>query len=164
MTTTCAAGYYFSGDGAYRTSGGYYQITGRVDDVINISGHRLGTAEIEDALVSGWALPPAQHPRWLGGVGELTGWGLTCFMLCLALLAQADHPAVPETAVIGYPHDIKGEGEVCVWEGGFLSLRAGPRPPGEPLSQWEVLGENPEQCLHWVPQLCCPVSSPFRSR
>ncbi|XP_074143810.1 acetyl-coenzyme A synthetase 2-like, mitochondrial isoform X1 [Sminthopsis crassicaudata] len=64
-------GHYFSGDGAYRTEDGYYQITGRMDDVINISGHRLGTAEIEDAL--------------------------------------ANHPAVPETAVIGYPHDIKGE-------------------------------------------------------
>uniref|UniRef100_A0A3Q2HNU4 Propionate--CoA ligase n=1 Tax=Equus caballus TaxID=9796 RepID=A0A3Q2HNU4_HORSE len=64
-------GYYFTGDGAYRTEGGYYQITGRIDDVINISGHRLGTAEIEDAM--------------------------------------ANHPAVPETAVIGYPHDIKGE-------------------------------------------------------
>nr|XP_058893570.1 acetyl-coenzyme A synthetase 2-like, mitochondrial isoform X3 [Kogia breviceps] len=64
-------GYYFTGDGAYRTEDGYYQITGRMDDVINISGHRLGTAEIEDAM--------------------------------------ADHPAVPETAVIGYPHDIKGE-------------------------------------------------------
>ncbi|KAK2490894.1 hypothetical protein MC885_006794, partial [Smutsia gigantea] len=67
-------GYYFTGDGALRTQGGYYQITGRMDDVINISGHRLGTAEIEDAL--------------------------------------AAHPAVPETAVIGHPHDIKGEGEL----------------------------------------------------
>lgn len=47
-----AAGYYFTGDGAYRTKEGYYQITGRMDDVINISGHRLGTAEIEDAMVS----------------------------------------------------------------------------------------------------------------
>ncbi|NXL83573.1 ACS2L synthetase, partial [Alectura lathami] len=65
-------GYYFTGDGAYRTKEGYYQITGRMDDVINISGHRLGTAEIEDAM--------------------------------------ADHPDVPETAVIGYPHAIKGEG------------------------------------------------------
>ncbi|XP_068931632.1 acetyl-coenzyme A synthetase 2-like, mitochondrial isoform X2 [Petaurus breviceps papuanus] len=64
-------GYYFSGDGAYRTEDGYYQITGRMDDVINVSGHRLGTAEIEDAMTN--------------------------------------HPAVPETAVIGYPHDIKGE-------------------------------------------------------
>ncbi|XP_060610521.2 acetyl-coenzyme A synthetase 2-like, mitochondrial [Anolis sagrei] len=64
-------GYYFTGDGAYRTKEGYYQITGRMDDVMNISGHRLGTAEIEDAL--------------------------------------DEHPAVPETAVISYPHDIKGE-------------------------------------------------------
>lgn len=48
----CGAGHYFTGDGAYRTEGGYYQITGRMDDVINISGHRLGTAEIEDAMVS----------------------------------------------------------------------------------------------------------------
>ncbi|XP_071438054.1 acetyl-coenzyme A synthetase 2-like, mitochondrial isoform X3 [Pithys albifrons albifrons] len=70
-------GYYFTGDGAYRTKKGYYQITGRMDDVINISGHRLGTAEIEDAMVNS---------------------------------KQADHPDVPETAVIGYPHKIKGEG------------------------------------------------------
>lgn len=45
------SGYYFTGDGAYRSAEGYYQITGRMDDVINVSGHRLGTAEIEDALV-----------------------------------------------------------------------------------------------------------------
>uniref|UniRef100_A0A671LH92 Acetyl-coenzyme A synthetase n=1 Tax=Sinocyclocheilus anshuiensis TaxID=1608454 RepID=A0A671LH92_9TELE len=64
-------GQYFTGDGAYRTEDGYYQITGRMDDVINISGHRLGTAEIEDAL--------------------------------------DEHPDVPETAVIGIPHEIKGE-------------------------------------------------------
>ncbi|XP_075420293.1 acetyl-coenzyme A synthetase 2-like, mitochondrial [Tenrec ecaudatus] len=64
-------GYYCTGDGVHRTKEGYYQITGRIDDVINISGHRVGTAEIEDAI--------------------------------------ADHPSVPETAVIGYPHDIKGE-------------------------------------------------------
>ncbi|KAM4607393.1 acetyl-coenzyme A synthetase 2-like, mitochondrial [Polymixia lowei] len=64
-------GHYFTGDGAYRSTGGYYQITGRMDDVINISGHRLGTAEIEDAL--------------------------------------DEHPAVPETAVIGISHHIKGE-------------------------------------------------------
>ncbi|KAG8548323.1 hypothetical protein GDO81_025761 [Engystomops pustulosus] len=66
-------GYYFTGDGAYRSDEGHYQITGRMDDVINISGHRLGTAEIEDAL--------------------------------------DEHPDVPETAVIGFPHDIKGEGK-----------------------------------------------------
>lgn len=46
-----AAGYFFTGDGAYRSQQGYYQITGRMDDIINISGHRLGTAEIEDAMV-----------------------------------------------------------------------------------------------------------------
>lgn len=65
-------GYYFTGDGAHRSREGYYQITGRMDDVLNISGHRLGTAEIEDAM--------------------------------------DEHPDVPETAVIGFPHDIKGEG------------------------------------------------------
>ncbi|XP_069394196.1 acetyl-coenzyme A synthetase 2-like, mitochondrial isoform X1 [Paralichthys olivaceus] len=64
-------GYYFTGDGAFRSDDGYYQITGRMDDVINVSGHRLGTAEIEDAL--------------------------------------DEHPSVPETAVIGIPHVIKGE-------------------------------------------------------
>ncbi|MFT7805940.1 acetyl-coenzyme A synthetase 2-like, mitochondrial [Arapaima gigas] len=64
-------GHYFTGDGAYRSEEGYYQITGRMDDVINISGHRLGTAEIEDAL--------------------------------------DEHPEVPETAVVGMSHDVKGE-------------------------------------------------------
>lgn len=52
LLTCLCLGYYFTGDGAYRTKKGYYQITGRMDDVINISGHRLGTAEIEDAMVS----------------------------------------------------------------------------------------------------------------
>ena len=65
-------GYYYSGDGCKRDEDGYYWITGRVDDVINVSGHRMGTAEVESALVS--------------------------------------HPDVAEAAVIGYPHDIKGEG------------------------------------------------------
>jgi len=69
---TTHEGMYFSGDGARRDEDGYYWITGRVDDVLNVSGHRLGTAEIESALVS--------------------------------------HPAVAEAAVVGYPHDIKGEG------------------------------------------------------
>ena len=63
---------YFTGDGAKRDEDGYYWITGRVDDVLNVSGHRLGTAEIESALVA--------------------------------------HPAVAEAAVVGYPHDIKGQG------------------------------------------------------
>jgi acetyl-CoA synthetase len=65
-------GLYFTGDGAIRDEDGLYWITGRVDDVLNVSGHRLGTAEVESALVS--------------------------------------HPAVAEAAVVGYPHDIKGEG------------------------------------------------------
>jgi acetyl-CoA synthetase len=65
-------GYYFTGDGARRDEDGYYWITGRIDDVLNVSGHRLGTAEIESALVL--------------------------------------HPHVAEAAVVGYPHDIKGQG------------------------------------------------------
>jgi acetyl-CoA synthetase len=65
-------GYYFTGDGAYRDKDGYYWITGRVDDVINVSGHRLGTAEVESALVA--------------------------------------HEKVVEAAVVGFPHDIKGQG------------------------------------------------------
>ena len=65
-------GYYFTGDGARRDEDGYYWITGRVDDVLNVSGHRMGTAEIESALVL--------------------------------------HPEVAEAAVVGYPHDIKGQG------------------------------------------------------
>jgi acetyl-CoA synthetase len=65
-------GMYFTGDGARRDEDGYYWITGRVDDVINVSGHRLGTAEIESALVA--------------------------------------HDLVAEAAVVGYPHDIKGQG------------------------------------------------------
>ena len=65
-------GYYFTGDGCTRDEDGYYWITGRIDDVINVSGHRLGTAEVESALVA--------------------------------------HDAVAEAAVVGYPHDIKGQG------------------------------------------------------
>ncbi|KAJ6667047.1 hypothetical protein lerEdw1_019050 [Lerista edwardsae] len=80
VDTWWQTGYYFTGDGAHRTKEGYYQITGRMDDVLNISGHRLGTAEIEDAM--------------------------------------DEHPAVPETAVVGYPHDIKGEGAFA-----FIVLR-----------------------------------------
>ncbi|MBC6444906.1 MAG: acetate--CoA ligase [Alphaproteobacteria bacterium GM202ARS2] len=65
-------GYYFSGDGCLRDEDGYYWITGRIDDVINVSGHRIGTAEVESALV--------------------------------------EHESVSEAAVVGYPHDIKGQG------------------------------------------------------
>ncbi len=69
---TTYPGYYFTGDGARRDEDGYYWITGRIDDVLNVSGHRLGTAEVESALVL--------------------------------------HPAVAEAAVVGYPHNIKGQG------------------------------------------------------
>ena len=71
---TTYPGNYFTGDGARRDEDGYYWITGRVDDVINVSGHRMGTAEVESALVL--------------------------------------HTAVAEAAVVGYPHDIKGQGIV----------------------------------------------------
>jgi acetyl-CoA synthetase len=78
-------GLYFTGDGARRDEDGYYWITGRVDDVLNVSGHRLGTAEVESALVA--------------------------------------HPAVAEAAVVGYPHDIKGQGIYC-----YVTLREGIEP------------------------------------
>ncbi len=78
-------GTYFTGDGARRDEDGYYWITGRVDDVINVSGHRLGTAEVESALVA--------------------------------------HPAVSEAAVVGYPHDLKGQGIYC-----YVTLKAGIEP------------------------------------
>merc|ERR1712071_733527 len=68
-------GYYFPGDGCRRDEDGYIWITGRVDDVLNTSGHRIGTAEVESALVA--------------------------------------HPAVAQAAVVGFPHDIKGEGICC---------------------------------------------------
>jgi acetyl-CoA synthetase len=75
-------GTYFTGDGCRRDEDGYYWITGRVDDVINVSGHRMGTAEVESALVA--------------------------------------HPKVAEAAVVGYPHDIKGQGIYC-----YVTLNAG---------------------------------------
>jgi acetyl-CoA synthetase len=75
-------GKYFTGDGCRRDEDGYYWITGRVDDVINVSGHRMGTAEVESALVA--------------------------------------HPKVSEAAVVGYPHDIKGQGIYC-----YVTLMAG---------------------------------------
>jgi acetyl-CoA synthetase len=80
-------GKYFTGDGCRRDEDGYHWITGRVDDVLNVSGHRLGTAEIESALVL--------------------------------------HPAVAEAAVVGYPHDIKGQGIYC-----YVTLIAGHEPDG----------------------------------
>ncbi|MEM8541143.1 MAG: acetate--CoA ligase, partial [Pseudomonadota bacterium] len=78
-------GKYFTGDGCRRDEDGYYWITGRVDDVINVSGHRMGTAEVESALVA--------------------------------------HDAVSESAVVGYPHDIKGQGIYA-----YVTLMAGQKP------------------------------------
>ena len=83
-------GKYFTGDGCRRDEDGYYWITGRVDDVINVSGHRMGTAEVESALVL--------------------------------------HPKVSEAAVVGFPHDIKGQGIYC-----YVTLNAG-EEPGDELS------------------------------
>ncbi len=81
-------GVYFTGDGCRRDEDGYYWITGRVDDVINVSGHRMGTAEVESALVA--------------------------------------HPKVAEAAVVGYPHDLKGQGIYC-----YVTLNNGVEPTDE---------------------------------
>jgi len=109
-------GYYFSGDGARRDEDGYYWITGRVDDVINVSGHRIGTAEVESALVL--------------------------------------HDAVAEAAVVGCPHDVKGQAIYA-----FVTLMAGSQP-SEALQQ-ELLAlvgkeigsfAKPDH-LQWAPSL-----------
>ncbi len=89
-------GTYFTGDGCRRDEDGYYWITGRVDDVINVSGHRLGTAEVESALVA--------------------------------------HPKVAEAAVVGYPHDLKGQGIYC-----YVTLNAGEK--GSDELRKELVGE-----------------------
>ena len=85
-------GSYFTGDGARRDEDGYYWITGRVDDVINVSGHRLGTAEVESALVA--------------------------------------HHSVAEAAVVGFPHDIKGQGIYA-----YVTLKAGCEPSDQLLAE-----------------------------
>ncbi|ARN73488.1 acetate--CoA ligase [Oceanicoccus sagamiensis] len=85
-------GYYFTGDGARRDEDGYYWITGRVDDVLNVSGHRMGTAEVESALVL--------------------------------------HDDVAEAAVVGYPHDIKGQGIYA-----YVTLMAGHQPSDQLLAE-----------------------------
>jgi acetyl-CoA synthetase len=109
-------GLYFTGDGARRDEDGYYWITGRVDDVLNVSGHRLGTAEVESALVA--------------------------------------HPAVAEAAVVGFPHDIKGQGIYC-----YVTLTA-EREPSEQLRgelrQWvrKVIGPTATpDLIQWAPSL-----------
>ncbi len=100
-------GRYFTGDGCRRDEDGYYWITGRVDDVINVAGHRLGTAEVESALVA--------------------------------------HPKVSEAAVVGYPHDIKGQGIYA-----YVTLMAGEQPT-EDLRK-ELVG--------WVRKEIGPIASP----
>jgi acetyl-CoA synthetase len=100
-------GMYFTGDGARRDADGYYWITGRVDDVINVAGHRLGTAEIESAMVA--------------------------------------HPQVAEAAVVGFPHDIKGQGIYV-----YVTLIAGVEP-SEPLRA---------ELRNWVRQEISPIATP----
>jgi acetyl-CoA synthetase len=100
-------GMYFTGDGCRRDADGYYWITGRVDDVINVSGHRMGTAEVESALVA--------------------------------------HPKVAEAAVVGYPHDIKGQGIYA-----YVTLKA-----GEATSE-----ELRKELVNWVRKEIGPIASP----
>ncbi len=109
-------GYYFTGDGCRRDADGYYWITGRVDDVLNVSGHRLGTAEVESALVS--------------------------------------HPKVAESAVVGYPHDIKGQGIYA-----YVTLMKGEVPSDElkkELVKWVRTEIGPiaqPDLIQWAPGL-----------
>ncbi|MDF0599578.1 acetate--CoA ligase [Psychromarinibacter sp. C21-152] len=109
-------GYYFSGDGCRRDEDGYYWITGRVDDVINVSGHRMGTAEVESALVA--------------------------------------HSKVAEAAVVGYPHDIKGQGIYC-----YVTLMNDVEPTDElkkELEQWVRTEIGPiakPDHIQWAPGL-----------
>ena len=113
---TTFPGRYFSGDGARRDEDGYFWITGRVDDVLNVSGHRMGTAEIESALVS--------------------------------------HPQVAESAVVGYPHDIKGQGIYA-----YVTLVEGVEATDAlvaELRQWTRKEIGPiatPDLLQWAPQL-----------
>ncbi|MBB3808825.1 acetate--CoA ligase [Pseudochelatococcus contaminans] len=100
-------GSYFTGDGARRDADGYYWITGRVDDVINVSGHRMGTAEVESALVA--------------------------------------HPKVSEAAVVGYPHDIKGQGIYA-----YVTLMEGEEPSDELR----------KELVAWVRREIGPIASP----
>mgnify|MGYP006271513951 CR=1 FL=1 len=100
-------GRYFTGDGARRDEDGYYWITGRVDDVLNVSGHRMGTAEIESALVA--------------------------------------HPKVAEAAVVGYPHDIKGQGIYA-----YVTLMEGAEPSDELLAELR----------NWVRKEIGPIATP----
>ncbi|MEQ9529476.1 MAG: AMP-binding protein, partial [Parvibaculaceae bacterium] len=100
-------GRYFTGDGCRRDEDGYYWITGRVDDVLNVSGHRMGTAEVESALVA--------------------------------------HAKVAEAAVVGYPHDIKGQGIYA-----YVTLIAG-EEPSDALRK---------ELVQWVRKEIGPIASP----
>jgi acetyl-CoA synthetase len=100
-------GLYFTGDGVRRDEDGFYWLTGRVDDVINVAGHRLGTAEIESALVA--------------------------------------HPKVAEAAVVGYPHDLKGQGIYA-----YVTLRISEEPSDELR----------RELITWVRQEISPIASP----
>ena len=100
-------GKYFTGDGCRRDDDGYYWITGRVDDVINVAGHRMGTAEVESALVA--------------------------------------HPKVSEAAVVGYPHDIKGQGIYA-----YVTLMTGVQPTEELR----------KELTNWVRKEIGPIASP----
>ena len=100
-------GYYFTGDGCRRDKDGYYWITGRVDDVINVSGHRMGTAEVESALVA--------------------------------------HPQVAEAAVVGYPHDIKGQGIYA-----YVTL----------MNDVEPSDDLRKELVKWVRHEIGPIASP----
>jgi acetyl-CoA synthetase len=100
-------GRYFTGDGCRRDEDGYYWITGRVDDVINVSGHRIGTAEVESALVA--------------------------------------HPKVAEAAVVGFPHDLKGQGIYA-----YVTLKAGE-------SESDTLRK---ELIAWVRQEIGPIATP----
>ncbi|MBB99776.1 MAG: acetate--CoA ligase [Rhodobacteraceae bacterium] len=100
-------GMYFTGDGCRRDEDGYYWITGRVDDVINVSGHRMGTAEVESALVA--------------------------------------HPKVSEAAVVGYPHDLKGQGIYV-----YVTLMAGEEPSDDLAKELRT----------WVRNEIGPIASP----
>ena len=113
---TTYPGYYFTGDGARRDEDGYFWITGRVDDVLNVSGHRLGTAEIENALV--------------------------------------EHSLVAEAAVVGYPHDIKGQGIYA-----FVTLMQGIKGTDKLLSELNNLVRSEigaiakPDIIQWAPGL-----------
>jgi acetyl-CoA synthetase len=116
MYFTRVPGYYFTGDGSRRDEDGYYWITGRIDDVINVAGHRLGTAEVESALVS--------------------------------------HPAVAEAAVVGYPHEIKGQGIYA-----YVTLKTG-REYNDALKKELAAHVRKEigpiatpDVIHWAPGL-----------